>query len=51
MQTMKFTLSKVYKKEYPAIPQSFILYKSAGFDFEPYINVKRTVFIETRADK
>ena len=51
MQTLKFTLSKVYKKEYPSIPHSFILYKSSGFDFEPYINVKRTVFRETRADK
>ncbi len=51
MQTLKFKLSKVYKKEYPKIPHSFILYKSAGFDFEPYINVKTTVFRETRADK
>jgi hypothetical protein len=51
MQTLKFTLNKVYKKKYPSIPPSFILYKSAGFNFEPYINVKKTVFIVPRADK
>ncbi len=51
MQTLKFTLNKLYKKEYPKIPRSFILYKSAGFDFEPFINVKKIVFREPRADK
>lgn len=51
MQTMKFTLSKVYKNDRPELPKSFVLYKSAGFDFEPYKNVKQTVFRETRADK
>ena len=51
MQTMKFTLSKVYKADRPELPKTFTLYKSAGFDFEPYKNVKQTVFRETRADQ
>lgn len=50
MQTLKFILSKVYKNDRPELPESFTLYKSAGFSFEPYKNVKRTVFRETRAD-
>ena len=48
MQTLKFSLNKVYKKEYPKIPDTFFLYKSAGFNFEPYMNVKRAVNIKFR---
>lgn len=44
MQTIKFSLSKNYKKNSLNIPQSFVLYKSAGFKFEPYSSVKEIVF-------
>jgi hypothetical protein len=52
MQVLKFKLKKVYNKELAKLPESFTLNKSAGFDFEPYVNLKKTVFINgTRADK
>lgn len=52
MQTLKFTLTKTHKDTDPALPKSFVLYKSFGFAFEPYKNVKKTIFVNgTRVDK
>lgn len=51
METLKFKQTKVYRTGAKDLPESFILYKSAGFDFEPYKNVKRLVFPATRVDK
>lgn len=51
MQTMIFNLKKNYKPTAPSMPQKFILYKKMGVTFEPYINVKDSVFRgDTRAD-
>jgi hypothetical protein len=44
METLKFTLRKNYKETKILLPNHFTLYKSMGFNFEPYKNVKRLVF-------
>lgn len=44
MQTMKFSLKKKYKNEGADFPATFTLYKKMGTSFEPYINVKESVF-------
>ena len=52
MQVLKFELKKIYNKDLAKLPETFMLNKKPGFDFEPYINLKKTVFINgTRADK
>ncbi len=52
MQTLKFTFRKKYRPETPEFPQTFILYKKMGASFEPYRNVRETVFFgDTRSDK
>jgi len=52
MQTLKFSFSKVYKKDAPKLPPSFVLNKKIGLNFEPYINLVNTVFVgHTRVDK
>lgn len=52
MQVLKFTLSKVYRKEGFYLPNSFLLYKTLGFNFEPYKNLIDVVFEgQTRVDK
>jgi hypothetical protein len=52
MQTLKFTLKKTHKPENPELPKTFTLYKKMGADFEPYKNVKKTVFYgDTRVDE
>jgi hypothetical protein len=51
MQTLKFTLKKTYRPEFARLPESFVLYKKMGFDFEPYKNVKMEIFKgKTRVD-
>ncbi len=51
MQTLKITLKKTYRSEFARLPESFVLYKRMGFDFEPYKNVKMEIFKEnTRVD-
>jgi len=51
MQTLKFILKKVYRKDRPELPKEFILYKKMGASFEPYKNVKEVVFRgNTRSD-
>jgi len=44
MQTMKFTLIKKYRPEFALLPDTFTLYKSMGFGFEPYSSVKWDIF-------
>ncbi len=44
METLKFSLRKNYKESKISLPNHFTLYKSMGFNFEPYKNVKRLVF-------
>jgi hypothetical protein len=52
MQTLKFTFNKAYKNDGFDLPTSFILNKKIGLNFEPYINLVKTVFIgQTRVDK
>lgn len=51
MESLKFKLSKVYRAGAQELPDNFVLHKSAGFDFEPYKNVKRLVFPATRVDR
>ncbi len=52
MQTLKFTLKKIHRKDIPKLPDTFILYKKMGFSFEPYSSLKQTVFMDgTRADR
>jgi len=50
MQTIIFTLIKKYKKKRLNLPETFTLYKSVGFNFEPYKSLKTIVFNKTRAD-
>jgi hypothetical protein len=45
MQTMKFVLKKKHKTEGTDFPETFILYKKMGASFEPYKNVKESVFL------
>lgn len=51
METLIFKLSKVYRNGAQELPVTFVLYKSAGFDFEPYKNVKKIVFPTTRVNR
>jgi hypothetical protein len=52
METLKFTLSTVHRTGAQELPAHFLLYKSAGFDFEPYKSVKKVVFpVQTRVDR
>jgi hypothetical protein len=52
MQTLKFILKEVHRQDSPKLPTTFTLHKKLGFQFEPYSNVKNTVFIQgTRADQ
>ncbi|WP_152969608.1 hypothetical protein [Pedobacter sp. Hv1] len=44
MQVMKFELIKKHRPEFALLPNSFTLYKSIGFDFEPYTSVKSDLF-------
>ena len=44
MKVMKFTLSKLIKDDRPELPKFFTLTKSYGLEFEPYKNVKETIF-------
>lgn len=46
MQTMKFTLIKKNRPEFVHLPNSFTLYKSLGFDFEPYSSLKSGLFLK-----
>lgn len=52
MQTIKFTLKKLHKGDWPGLPDTFVLHKKMGVSFEPYNNVRDIVFRGgTRADK
>lgn len=44
MQTMKFTLIKKHRPDFVHLPDTFTLYKSMGFEFEPYTSVKSDIF-------
>ena len=51
MQTLKFTLRIIHKETGSSLPKSFILYRKMGASFEPYNNVKDSVFMgNTRCD-
>ncbi len=51
LRALKFSLSKASKNHSNQIPNKFILNKSLGLNFEPYKNVKETIFRGfTRAD-
>jgi hypothetical protein len=52
MGLMKFKLKQTYGKVKPNLPEQFVLNKSVGFEFEPYVNVRKIVFNgETRVDR
>jgi hypothetical protein len=51
MEVLELTLDKVHRKGSQNFPAKTILYKSAGFSFEPYESVKKVVFSSTRVDK
>ena len=51
METMKFKLIKVYRVGSQKFPDEIVLYKSSGLNFEPYNNLKITVFPQTRVDR
>jgi hypothetical protein len=51
MGTLTFALRKVYKPGSQKFPDKFVLYKSTGLNFEPYKNLKRIVFPQTRVDQ
>ena len=44
MQILKFTFKKQYRNKGKDLPKTFKLHKSLGLDFEPYMNVKKSVF-------
>lgn len=44
MEVLSFILTKNYKETTRNLPNNFTLYKSMGFNFEPYKNVKRLLF-------
>jgi hypothetical protein len=51
MEAMKFKLRKVYKPGSQKFPDEFVVFKSSGLNFEPYKNLKRIVFPQTRVDQ
>jgi len=52
MRTLQLTLSQVHKEEFLRTPKSFKLHQSLGLGFEPYKNVKESIFRGfSRADK
>jgi hypothetical protein len=52
MQALVFTLKKIHKSDGRDLPQTFTLHKKMGFNFEPYSNVRDSVFRgNTRSDK
>ena len=46
MGAIEFTVPKMLKDSKFIYPSSFVLYKSMGFQFEPYQSVKEVVFKE-----
>jgi len=44
MQVMKFDLIKKHRPDFALLPNSFTLYKSMGFNFEPYASIKFDLF-------
>ena len=44
MRILKFTLNSIKKTTGSDLPNTFILYKSFGFSFEPYKSVKSLIF-------
>lgn len=52
MQALTFTLRKIHRPDRPKLPSEFTLYRKLGASFEPYRNVKETVFhAETWSDR
>ena len=52
MQTMKFEISEIYKQDGFYLPNSFLLNKTIGLNFDPYKNLVQVVFEgQTRVDR